>query len=320
MLESFAVKEILRLLLIFVAVLILVSTLFAALGLLGVLGREYAAKSVPSLSMVLARLPALLLDKLPLTLCTSLLLLLARSGLHPGRSLGAFVVVTAAAFSVLTFLFPLLEAAVPEGEQSRERILSSLLSPGYWRSDGERAYYVESVEEGRFRSLLVVTPDESRARFRYIPAGSTADVPGPAGPGRAAEPAAAFTPEGFAAQLDHELDLLNRELSRASRASRPRYLLFCFAVVFAFMAAIFLMRLSRWPLLNLFLSFLALRCIFYLFRLLREVAASELESLISNQDVMAALPVIGLLVFSGLLLLLHLLFLPVRRGFGGGTA
>ena len=328
MLESFAVKDLLRLLLVFVALSVLVNSLFTVLGLLGVLGHVYAAKSEPLLSGVIARIPHILLEGLPLALCTTLLLLLARSGVHPGRSFPAFVLVGAVAFFILAFVLPHLEAAVPTGPETSERVYSSVFAPGYWHSDDGRAYYVESIEDGRFSSLLVVTPAEKQARFRYFPAAepgeATEPLVGASGIGSAEGPGeptelSAFTPERFAAQLDDDLRLLREELSRAYLISRPRYLFACIAVVFAFMAAVFLMRLSRWPLLNLFLSFLALRGVFYLFRLLREVVAEELATLISRASVTANLPFLVLLAFSGLLLLLHLLFLPTRRGPGGAA-
>lgn len=321
MLESFAVKDVVRLLLVFVALLLLVSILFAALGLLGYLGRLYEAKAVPQLSAVLARLPSLLLEKLPLVLPAALLLLLARSGLHPGRSPVAFVLVAGACFALLVFLFPLFEKTAFPGPE--EEVPKPLLAPGYWHSDGERAFYIESGEEGRLQSLLVVTPADTRGRFRYFTAGEAADrvlagldagAAGRPGPGTLS----GFSPERFTARLDHDLSLLNRELSRSRSASRSRYLLSCFAVVLAFMSAVFLMRLSRWPLLNLFLSFAALRFVFYLFRLLRELIAEELSTLITGEALLDFLPTLGLLVFSGLLLLLHLLFLPVRRGSKAG--
>ena len=124
------------------------------------------------------------------------------------------------------------------------------------------------------------------------------------------------TPSPYGADIGGYLShagLLNRELSASRAAGQPRYLLFCFALIFAFMAAVFLMRLSRWPLLNLFLSFAALRFEFYIFRLLREVIADELEALITGEILLEILPALGLFLFAGLLLLLHLLFLPARR-------
>jgi hypothetical protein len=325
MLESFAVKDLLRMLLVFVALFVLVNILFTVLGLLGVLGDVYAAKTEPLLSGVIARIPHILLERLPLALCATLLLLLARSGVHPGRSLPAFVLVGAASFFTLVFAFPLLEATIPAGMETSDRVYTSALAPGYWHSDNGRAYYVESIEDGRFSSLLVVTPDEKQARFRYFAAGEAegplVTASGPGSTDRSGGPSelSAFTPERFTAQLEHDLRLLRQELSRAYLISRPRYLLACFAVVSAFMAAVFLMRLSRWPLLNLFLSFLALRGVFYQFRLLREVVSEELATLISRESVTANLPFLVLLVFSGLLLLLHLLFLPARRGPGGAA-
>jgi len=318
MLESFAVKEILRLLLVFAALFILVSVLFAALGLLGFLGRLYAAKSFPQLSMVLARLPALFLERLPLVLPATLLLLLARSGLHPGRSFPAFILVAGACFALLVFLSPLLERTPPPGTGSEALESAPLLAPGYWHSRGGRAYYLEAEQEGGRQSLLVVDPAQKQSRLRYTtaPAGTftgAALSSGDAGfPGEPAFPAA-FTPERFTVRLDQDLRLLNRELSASRAAGQPRYLLFCFALVFAFMAAVFLMRLSRWPLLNLFLSFAALRFEFYIFRLLREVIADELATLITGEVLLEILPVLGLFLFAGLLLLLHLLFLPARR-------
>jgi hypothetical protein len=320
MLESFAVKEILRLLLVFTALFILVSVLFAALGLLGFLGRLYAAKSIPQLSMVLARLPALFLERLPLALSATLLLLLARSGLHPGRSFPAFILVAVTCFALLVFLSPLLERTAAPGHGSEAAESVPLLAPGYWHSLGGRAYYLETGREGGRQSLLVVDPAQKQSRLRYTttpggtaPFSEAASGPGDAGfPGGPAFPAA-FTPERFTVRLDQDLRLLNRELSASRAAGQPRYLLFCFALVFAFMAAVFLMRLSRWPLLNLFLSFAALRFEFYLFRLLREVIADELSTLITGEVLLEILPVLGLLLLAGLLLLLHLLFLPARR-------
>jgi len=114
---------------------------------------------------------------------------------------------------------------------------------------------------------------------------------------------------GFAADLRR----VSRELGARYRASRTSYLFTCLALVFSFFTAGMFFRVTRWPLANVLLAFLVLRCWLFLFRWLREGVAGELAKLAGAPRLASYLPEAALLALGALLLLVDLLFLPYDR-------
>jgi hypothetical protein len=73
------------------------------------------------------------------------------------------------------------------------------------------------------------------------------------------------------------------------------------------------LRLSRWHLLNLTLTLLALRGFLALFRLVGARVVLELGKALENPQALQYLPEVALLLLGGILVLLDLLFVPFRR-------
>jgi hypothetical protein len=324
------VKDIYRLPLLFLFLFVLLFIFFFALSVLALWGSVYSEGREAALQVVEANIPVLLVRVLPAAVLAALFFLLARIAARPHSRLLSLVIPLAGAFVLLAFGYQIFQRIGPEGEgaagvSTRQPAASSrrYLAPRVFNTLESKVVYVEQIDERTVSPVVLAEGGSADQKLLYFPqgrvlVGEDAVVLRMAGYTLAADPDPVFG--GFFAadpalrHLFTDLDFLNRELQRAFLRSVPAFYLAVLALVVAFYASGMLLRLSRWPLLNVVLALLAMRGFSALFRFMSEGVVAEMDKVASNPQALQVLPELVLLLLGGLLLLLDLLFVPFRRG------
>ncbi len=320
MLESPAVRDLVRLPAL---LLLLFAPIFLILNGLGVLA-TWGSLAAEGQAAVRAQVGASLLPRLAATLPASvvLALLLLLFGIYhrPGSRLLSIVLPLGLSFLLLAVLWPPLAALQP-GSQVPAPGPAAYLRPGRFLTTETGVVYAEELAGSRASGVVVQRSAGQEERFSFAPRASLRAVPEGLSLQVGSEPvvlrqpvyAFLFRPGRFVGDLQHEAAALNAELGNRYRSSRGSFYSLCFAVVFFVFSCGVLLRLTRWPLFNLFLGLLAVRAFFALFRFLREQASPLVARMISDPGLIAFLPTLILLLAGGVLFLLDLLFVPFDR-------
>jgi hypothetical protein len=320
------VKDILRLPILFVFLFLLLFLLFFALSVLALWGSVYSEGREAALRVVEADIPRILVRVLPAAVVLSLTLLLARIAGKPGSRFLSLLVSLAGAFVLLAFGYQVLsglgqaEGAQPgEVEPTTRRYLVS----GVFNETGSKVVYLEEIDGQRVSPVVVAEQGSANQKLLYFPQGrvETEDdslILGMPGYILAVDPDPVFGvlfaegPE--LRRFFRDLDFLNRELRGMFGLSLSAFYFAVLTVVIAAYGTGMFFRLTRWHLLNAALALLTLRGMLALFRFMKEDVVFELEKVLENPQALQFMPELVLLVLGGLLILLDLLFVPLRRG------
>lgn len=318
------VKRVLLLPVVFLFAFLCAAVAFSALCFLASWGGSWDGQGKPTAELAVRGMPSTLLDVLFPSVLVGLLAVGMRSTRKPVNRIALFLIalalssaVTAGGFLGLQVLRQGIAAAAPPAsrplaERSFARIDASFLS-------------AEKVDGAALRGVLLYSPDAKGARFRVF-AAATAERSGDLVRVMAGKPETAvaegnaegaaegiFRADPMVRAFLSDLTVLRDDLLRLRSASLPEFLTAVFSLLFALTASFAFLRISRWPLANLFLYVLAARGALLLFRLLREGLGAGIAAAFSDPVVARLLPY-GIFTAAGLLLLLvDLLFVPANR-------
>ncbi len=313
-------KDALRQPLFFLLFFIVLLVLFSVLSLLS-FGSD----------LLLSRLPFAIRENLPVAVLVAIALLHFRILKHPGNRLFSFLLPFLISAAVLIFGYTALyrvqgmESVYAGHYPAAERFNRASDPDGreilYYvgithRSDGNRG----GARRDRLDNVIVVEPAGQEKVFTHFSIGRTE----PAG-----DNLVISAVEGLRLKVDSNFDdllgqdrfvrgllidirFLNDELEVLYQQGMGFYLL-CLSLVFCFSGAGLFIRISKWPLFNVVLSFLAVRGFFYLFRFLRQEIAAELAKVITGLDLVSILPALLLSLCGLLMLIVDLLFVPFKR-------
>jgi hypothetical protein len=322
-------KDLLRLPALLLLFFVLLLILLAGVDVLSTWGTGLSAGREQALRLAGARLAPALRDALPVTVLLSLALLLFRITLKPGSRFLSLVVPLGVAFLLLVFGFQLLDRlesdflSSPPAAAERAYTAKRFLAPGYFNEEaGGKVLYLSEIEAAVLDGILAFDPEGRPPRLRYAAQGR-AEVAGSgvrvrySGAtrefGTQAVYAPLFVPDPAVAPLLEDITVLNAQVGRLYREARSEFVLFCFALVFAFLAAGLFFRIGRWPLFNVAIGLLVLRGYLYLVRLLGRDLVGKLGEVFPNPAVLRLLPALVLLVLGALFLLVDVLFVPRER-------
>jgi hypothetical protein len=269
-----------------------------------------------------ANIPDLLVRVLPAAVLVALFILLARIAARPHSRLLALVIPLAGAFVLLAFGYQIFQRLGPDGEGAAASSRRYLV-PGVFNTIESKVIYVEQIDERTVSPVVLAEDGNADQKLLYFPqgmvlVGEDAVVIRMAGYTLATDPepvfGGLFAEDSALGRLFTDLDFLNRELQRTFRRSVPAFYLAVLALVLAFYGSGMFLRLSRWHLLNVVLTLLAMRGFLALFRFMSEGVVAEMDKVLSNPQALQILPELALLLLGGILLLLDLLFVPFRRG------
>ncbi|MBN2553122.1 MAG: hypothetical protein JXB06_10145 [Spirochaetales bacterium] len=317
-------KDLFRLPILLVFIFALLFILLFALNLLALWGSVYSEGREAALRVVGASIPRLLIQVLPAAVLLSMTFLLIRIALKPERRLLSLVVPLAGAFVLLAFGYQILAGLGGAGAwEAIEPTARRYLVPGMFNAAESKVIYIEDIDDDTVSPVVLAESGNADRKLLYFPQGRFSIQ----------EEAVSLSMAGYVLETDpdpvfsrmfaedpvlkglfNDVNFLNEELRRVFSSSLPALYFTVLCVVLAFYASGFLLRLTRWHLLNLALTLLALRGLLALLRFMREDVVFELGKILDNPQTLQLLPEAALLVLGGLLLLLDLLFVPFRRG------
>ena len=320
------VKNALRLPALFLLFFILLAVLLTGFSLLELRVGHFGEPLPAVRRLVASGLAPVLLERFPVAVLLALVLTLCPLYRRPGNRLLSYLLPMGAAFAVLACGGPALRGLLAAPRAPEPGVVGYFL-PQRFQEFGGVALYLEGVEGSRLDGVVALTAPAAGPRLLHLgtcEARVSRDTVTVRGGGRSLTAPARPAYEVLLAEPDDpvqrllrgfsaDLRRVARELDARYRASRPSYYLTCLALVFSFFTAGVFFRVSRWPLANVLLAFLALRGYLFLFRWLREGAAGELARLAGVPRLVAYLPEAALLALGAVLLLVDLLFLPYER-------
>jgi hypothetical protein len=321
-------RDLLRLpaLLLFFLVLLLI--VLTGIDVLSTWGTALSAGREEALRLAGARLMPALREALPVAVLAALVLLLFRITLRPGSRFLSFLIPLAVGFVLLTFGYGVLDGFQVRLTAQRAESSEQTYSPGRYlvaerfTEAGGIVLYPLELDGAALRGIVLYDREARAPKLRYTPrgvvevvekglrlrfGGATRELP------VEAVYAPLFRHDPLLRPLIDDVSVLNRELDRLYRESRPAFFLLGFAVVFAFYAAGLFFRISRWPLLNVAIALLVLRGYLYLVRLLGGDMIVELEKVFQNPRIAGFLPALILIVLGVLFFFVDVLFIPRNR-------
>ena len=209
---------------------------------------------------------------------------------------------------------------------------STVLPPGSFTAVGERYVAPGTVTGDRLARVLVIDPARKAPRFTLYGSGTVStkgDVASlqlagakPLSLREEMKPAAAslFAADVLTDYFLRDFRTMTADFEKLLGASVARFLFACFALLFLVSASLVLLRITRWPLLNVLLLILAVRVYLLLYHWLAIDLAPTVARVVSDPLLARLAPSAAFVVLGVLLLLVDILFVPPEPvGDGGGS-
>lgn len=324
-----AVKQVILLPVVFLFAFLCAVALFSTLCFFVSWGGSWDGAQKPTAELAVRQMPSIFRDVLVPSILTALLMVGMRSTRKPVHRLVLLPVALFLSFGIAVGGFLGLEildrgtmAAAPAAERPLAERSFTRVGPVFLSA--------EKVDGAELGGVLLVSPDAPGARFRVLPAatveraGDLLRVKAGKADGVLAEGRVEGAADGIF-RMDpvveaflSDLGSLKDDLHGLQSSSFREFLAAVFSLLFALTASFVFLRLTRWPLANLFLYVLASRGALLLFRLLRRGLGAGIAASFTSPLIVRLFPY-GVFVAVGLLLLLvDLLFVPADRLREGG--
>jgi hypothetical protein len=324
------VKEPWKVPFIFLFILIIATFVCAALDTLAAWGLSDSAARGFGLTYAVRRFPRSLFDVLVPSVVLSIVLLGLRLARRQLSRFIAFAMVLGIGYLALVngmlWIRPL--ASLPPAAETP----SQFIAPSRFVSIGGRMVLVRSLSGSRARGVLVYDPAGTPARFTVASAGIatiqkgelTFTTAGPRPVTLHGSPdltwTSVFAADRFTGVLLRDVRVMSSDFQALLSASRAEFFAAAFALVFLCTASLMLLRITRWPLVNLALLGFAVRSWFWLYHFLAVSAVPQLTRAMTDSLVARMAPTGAFLAIGVLLLLVDIIFLPGGRGAGEPAA
>ncbi|MGO9308609.1 MAG: hypothetical protein ACLQDL_06255 [Spirochaetia bacterium] len=317
------VKEPLKVPFIFLFILICTTFVCAVLDMLTAWGL-YESAGRFTLAAAVQKLPRSLYDVLIPSVVLSIVLLGFRLARRRFSRFVALFIVLAVGYLCLANGMLLLR---PRAGASPAAGISpaQYFPPATFVRVGERMINVRSVSDTRARAILVYDPSRNGARFTVAAEGTAVITSGAvklttAGPmaqsitGTADLPwTSVFAADRFTALFLRDVRTLTADFQRLLVTSRAEFLASSFALVFLCAASLMLLRITRWPLLNIMVLGIAVRGYFSLYHFLAVSFAPQLAQAVTDSFVVRMFPPAVFICLGVIFLLMDILFIPADR-------
>jgi hypothetical protein len=318
------VNEPLKVPFIFLFILICTTFVCAVLDMFSVWGLYESAGRGFTLAAAVQMLPRSLYDVLVPSVVLSIVLLGFRLARRRFSRFIALIIVLGVGYIVLVngmlWLRPRAAASPAAGASPGQ-----YLPPSTFVRVGDSTINVRSLTDTRARAVLVFDPARAGARFTVSPEGTaviTAGVlrlttSGPRPLTITGTPDLSWT-SVFAADRFTELFLrdvrtMTSDFQKLQQTSRAEFFAACFALLFLCTASLMLLRITRWPLLNVMLLGIAVRGWFSLYHLLAVTFAPQLAKAVTDTFVTRMFPSAVFVGLAVLFFLVDILFIPGDR-------
>lgn len=308
---------------IFLFILIVITFICAALDTLAGWGLSDSAARGFSLAYAVQRFPRSLYDVLVPSVVLSIVLLGLPLARRQISRFIAFVIVLGIGYLALVngmlWIRPL--ASLPPAAEGA----AQYIAPARFVSIGERMVLVRSLAGNRARDVLLYDPAGTPARFTVAPEATVSvrggdlslSVSAPGAVTLRGAPdlswSSVFAADRFTEILLRDVRVMSSDFQRLLAASRAEFFAASFALVFLCTASLMLLRLTRWPLINLALLGIAVRGWFWLYHYLAVSAVPALSRAVADSFVVRMAPTGAFLAIGVLFLLVDIIFLPGGR-------
>ncbi len=338
------VKEPLKLPFVFLFILLCMTVILAALDLFASWGLSDSASAPFGLSYVLGHLPGAALDVLIPSVVVSVVLIGFRMARRPFSRLLGFLIVLAAGYIVLVngmIWLSVLAGKARSAPAAAERFLqprtfvrlgNAIIAPAVVSDDalgGILVYEPGATLGARVAAGNVSAPPDS---LTVYPAGRatsrggnlTVTLLGQAGREVSGSPLVArtsvFAPDVVSALFLRDVTTITKDFQRLLQSALPEFFAASFALVFLCAASLVLLRLTRWPLVNIMLLMAAVRGYFLLYHSLAVSLAPAISAAVSDPVLVRLFPATSFIVLGIILLLVDVLFIPANRWMEGQEA
>ena len=320
---ALGVNEPLKVPFIFLFLLICTTLLCAALDTLGAWGLSGSVGGRFTFVYAAQHFPRSVYDVLVPCLVLSIALLGIRLARRRMSRFISFLIVLGVGYIVLVngmlWIRPL--AGVPPAPEAPRQYLA----PFTFVRVADRMVAVRALAEGRARGVLVYDPAASPPRFTVAPAAEvsvrggilTIDAEGPRPLLVSGAPdltwTSVFAPDRFTDLFLRDIRTMTTDFQRLLASARGEFFAASFALVFLCTASLMLLRLTRWPLINVMLLGIALRGWFSLYHFLAVSIAPQVARAVTDSFVARMAPSGAFIALGVLFLLVDILFLPGDR-------
>ncbi len=321
---AIGVKEPLKVPFIFLFILICTTFVCAVLDMLSVWGLYESAGRGFTFASAVQKLPRSLNNVLVPSVVLSIVLLglrLARR--HFSRFLALFIVLGVSYLVLVNGMLVLrpLAGASPAAAASP----GQYLPPSTFVRVGERMINVRSLTDTRARAILVFDPARAGARFTVFPEGTAVitggalrlTAPGPRPLTITGTPdlswTSVFAADPFTSMFLRDVRTMTSDFQRLLVTARAEFFASSFALVFLCTASLMLLRITRWPLVNIMLLGIAVRGYFSLYHFLAVSFAPQLAKVLTDPFVARMFPSAAFMGLAVLFLLVDILFIPGDR-------
>lgn len=317
-------KEPLKVPFIFLFILICATFVCAVLDILSAWGLYESAARTFTLAYAVQKLPRSVYDVLLPAVVLSIVLLGFRLARKPFSRFIALLIVLGVGYIVLVngmiWVRPLAAASAGVRESPRQ-----YLPPSTFVRIGERMVNVRSVSETRARGILLFDPARAQGRFQVASEGTAAIrggsltlvTSGPRPVTITGTPdlswTSVFAADRFTELFLRDVRIMTSDFQKLQRTSRAEFFAACFALLFLCTASLMLLRITRWPLVNVMLLGIAVRGWFSLYHLLAVTFAPQLTKAVTDAFVTRMFPSAVFIGLAVLFLLVDILFIPGDR-------
>jgi hypothetical protein len=323
------VSEPLKVPFIFLFLLLCTTLVCAALDTLSAWGLSGSAGGRFTLLYAAQHFPRSIYDVLVPSVVLSIVLLGLRLARRRISRFVALFIVLGVGYVVLVngmLWIRLLTGAAPVAESPRQ-----YLAPSTFARVGDRFVAVRSLTDGKARAVLVYDA-AGTPRFTVAPAAEatvrngmlTLATEGPRPLTISGAPDLTWTSvvaaDPFTDLFLRDIRTMSADFQRLLSSSRGEFFAASFALVFLCTTSLMLLRLTRWPLVNVMLLGIAVRGWFSLYHFLAVSIAPQVARAVADTFTTRMVPSIAFTALGVLFLLVDILFLPGERPAGEPVA
>lgn len=307
----------------FILILILACATFvlALLGVIGAWGMGDSSSRAFGFTYIMQKLPRSLYDVMIPAVVLSIVLIGFRLAARPfSRFLGLLIVLVISYAALVNGMiaFHSLSAAV----RPTPAAPGQYIRPSTFMRIGGVELNATAVEGSNLRGVLVFDPTRPTPRFDVygtvrasVRAGSLSL--GVGGASLTGAPDLAWTGVFAADPITHaflrDVATLTTDYQALLDGSRAQFFAACFSLVLLCTASLALLRITRWPLVNIMILIIAVRGYFSLYHLLAVQLAPQVNGIVTDGTVARLFPSGALAALAVILLLIDVLFIPADR-------
>jgi hypothetical protein len=275
----------------------------------------------PGIAFILQKIPYSMAYTLPASVLLTILLMLFRLIRSPGNKLISSLLLTISGFLILVFGMIILIPALP-AEKANPRVYKDYIEAQRFNRIDDVLIYPSRILIPNLPNVLVVVPGKEDWKFSHL-ANARLVVTGTdlvlSGEGFAPKRISSDSKTKFGALLEEDLvisgvlsafSVFAEELRKLATTRATEFFLLGFAFVFFFVSSGVLLKITKWPLLNLSLMLFVVIGTLLLFAFYQTQVVPELGKYVKSGLLSTATPTIVMLILGLLFTLIDLIFIP----------